>query len=70
MTSLPGWSVPILGGSLPDGYSIREDQDLAFLCFGAEDVVFVFTKNASLAQIEFALREDQQKKLGRRVVIP
>ena len=38
---LPGAAVPecFHGVQLPPGYSMRQDRDFVYLCYGAEDVV-------------------------------
>lgn len=62
--TLPGWSVENLKGKLPEGYHVREDTDLTYLCFGTEEVCAVFSSAAATVKvIECALIEDMAKRI-------
>jgi hypothetical protein len=67
--NLPGWSVKILGASL-DPYSLREDEEYAYLVYGSEEVIEKFNKRVTFATIEGAIRADQHERASKRVVIP
>lgn len=60
---LPGWPVPVFGGRLRDGYSLREDTEHAYLIYGAEEVVKVFPASVTMREIEVVMNEDADARL-------
>lgn len=62
---LPGWPVPVFGGRLRDGYSLREDTSHAYLIYGAEEVVHTFPPTVRVREIEDVMHTDWAERCAK-----